>query len=128
MKSTLCILTFLSAFGALAAGGGSSAGVPNPASVNCTRLGGALESHPSAAGEYALCVIDEWRLYRAMDRRGLVIHHHYGTGGMPNPASVNCGDIGGHLRIVETPAGQAGYCAIEEWALFRAIDVTREKR
>lgn len=45
--------------------------------------------------------------------------------GMANPASVNCIQKGGKLQMVNTPAGQAGYCTLpngvrcEEWALFR---------
>lgn len=45
--------------------------------------------------------------------------------GMPNPASVNCTNRGGQLRIVTTPAGQHGICVFpsgkqcEEWALMR---------
>jgi len=44
--------------------------------------------------------------------------------GMANPASVNCGTLGGILQIVDTPAGQTGMCTLpnghvcEEWALF----------
>jgi len=48
-----------------------------------------------------------------------------GTAGMPNPASVNCGNVGGTLQIENSPAGQYGMCnfpngtSCEEWALFR---------
>lgn len=46
--------------------------------------------------------------------------------GLANPASVNCEQkLGGSLEIVNTPAGQVGYChlpdgrACEEWDLYR---------
>ncbi len=44
---------------------------------------------------------------------------------LANPASVNCVNRGGRLRIVSTPGGQIGLCTwpsgktCEEWALFR---------
>lgn len=48
---------------------------------------------------------------------------------MANPASVNCVEtLGGTLRMLDTPEGQAGYCSTpdghfcEEWALFRGED------
>ncbi|GLQ79686.1 hypothetical protein GCM10007881_32050 [Mesorhizobium huakuii] len=46
--------------------------------------------------------------------------------GMANPASVHCGEIGGHLVIRKDRAGnEYGFCRLpkgrlcEEWALFR---------
>jgi len=49
-----------------------------------------------------------------------------GTSGMPNPASVNCGNVGGTTEIMTNPDGsQYGMCSFpngtscEEWALFR---------
>ena len=49
-----------------------------------------------------------------------------GTAGMANPASVNCGKIGGTTEIkTATDGGQYGMCTFpngtscEEWALFR---------
>jgi len=46
--------------------------------------------------------------------------------GMPNPASVNCGNVGATSVIMDNPDGsQYGMCkfpngtACEEWALFR---------
>jgi putative hemolysin len=50
----------------------------------------------------------------------------WGAMGMPNPASTFCTSMGGTLSIVDTPAGQVGYCypldgtRIEEWAYYRA--------
>lgn len=44
---------------------------------------------------------------------------------MANPASQHCVDVGGKLRIDNTPAGQVGICQlpdgteVEEWELFR---------
>ncbi|MFY9981801.1 MAG: DUF333 domain-containing protein [Methanoregula sp.] len=49
-----------------------------------------------------------------------------GTAGMPNPAAVNCGNVGGTTEIMMNPDGsQYGMCnfpngtSCEEWALFR---------
>ncbi len=49
-----------------------------------------------------------------------------GSSGMANPASVNCGNIGGTTQIITNPDGsQYGMCTFsngttcEEWALFR---------
>ena len=48
------------------------------------------------------------------------------TAGLPNPASVYCGQVGGTLEIVKNPDGsEYGMCnfpngtSCEEWALFR---------
>ena len=48
------------------------------------------------------------------------------TSGMANPASVNCGNVGGTLKIMtDSSGGQYGMCqfpngtSCEEWALFR---------
>ncbi len=44
---------------------------------------------------------------------------------LANPASVNCGKVGGTLEIVDEPNGQYGLChfednrSCEEWALMR---------
>jgi len=49
-----------------------------------------------------------------------------GGTGIANPASVYCQSSGGTTNIVDTPAGQVGYCQlpsgenVEEWANFRA--------
>ena len=49
-----------------------------------------------------------------------------GTSGLANPASVNCGNVGGTLKIMTDPSGgEYGMCqfpngtSCEEWALFR---------
>jgi len=45
--------------------------------------------------------------------------------GLANPASVNCGRLGGRTEIRNGPQGQFGVCMLpdgrvcEEWALFR---------
>jgi putative hemolysin len=103
------------------AGGSSTVGPANPAAVNCLKLGGTLERVVTPEGEDANCRIEEWKLFRAMSEQNLVKPHHYGNGAMPNPAAVNCIDIGGELRSVTTPNGEAGVCVIEEWKLFRVI-------
>lgn len=105
------------------AGGGSSVGPANPAALNCIKLGGTLEPFTTPQGESNNCVIDEWQLYREMSKRHLVKEHRYDGIALPNPAAVNCVDSGGEIRIMHTPAGEAGYCVIEEWQLFRVIDV-----
>ncbi len=46
---------------------------------------------------------------------------------MPNPASVNCINMGGKLTLQRTPQGEWGMCQLpsgkvcEEWALFRGV-------
>ena len=106
-------------------GGGSSVGPANPASVYCKDLKGSLELETApGGGQYANCVVDQWTLFRDMSSKGLVIHHNYGPGGMPNPAAVNCEDVGGTIRVVDTNEGQEGDCVIEEWTLFRATHPT----
>ncbi len=125
MKKDLMIsvLTFLVLGSTQAmAGGGSSIGPDNPASYHCLELGGSLESVNSPQGQYANCVIEEWQLFRKMQEQGLVLDHNYGPGvGFPNPASVNCEDIGGALRSIESPLGQSAMCIVEEWALWRVF-------
>ena len=117
---TLITLSFLITLPAFA-GGGSSVGTGNPAAGFCIKLGGQLERTVSREGEDANCAIGEWDLFRAMDKEKLVrpIKCNPHIPCMPNPASVNCDDAGGKLRIVSTPAGENGVCVIEEWTLFR---------
>lgn len=121
---TLSLISFQ-----LFAGGSSTVGPGNPAAINCVKLGGVLESFSTAAGQDANCVIDEWLLWQKMYERGLLKHHDYDRGGgigLPNPAAVNCIDVEGQIRIEQTPAGERGLCVVEEWTLFKYIDVTRE--
>lgn len=122
MKNLIFIISILISL-ATFAGGGSSVGSANPAAQNCLKLGGTLERVQTPEGERGNCVIEEWLLFREMHNRGLVKRHDCGFASIPNPAAVNCRDIGGEIRIVETSAGQAGYCVVDEWKLFRAIDV-----
>lgn len=106
------------------AGGGSSVGPANPAAVNCEQLGGTLEPFTTPQGEDANCAIEEWSLYRQMASRNLLTPHSY-TGMVPNPAAVNCNDVNGIWRLVETPQGQSGLCVVEQWTLYRVINVTQ---
>lgn len=51
--------------------------------------------------------------------------------GMANPASVYCGQIGGHIRMEKTPQGIEGICVLpngtemEEWTLYRKDHPTK---
>lgn len=106
-------------------------GLGNPAAKNCIKLGGALESFSTPAGQDAYCVIDEWLLWREMNARGLVKPHNSnrrGTVDMPNPAAVNCKNVGGQFRLEKTPAGDRGLCVVEQWTLIRSINVTQEQK
>ncbi len=127
MKTKIFFLALI--IGSIAsAGGGSSVGLGNPASENCIKLEGTLESVQDEYGQKSNCVVEQWHLWREMDKRGLVKHHEYPTEpiGIPNPAAVNCQDIGGEHRGVETPEGSTGFCVIEVWTLFRVINVLDE--
>lgn len=104
------------------AGGGSSVGPGNPSALNCIKLGGTLESIETPYGQGANCVIDEWQLWREMISQNLV-NENDDPGMITNPASANCYNIGGTIRIVSTSEGEVGYCIIEEWALFRTINI-----
>ena len=121
MKNLIFTTLLITAFQAQA-GGGSSVGPGNPASINCEKLGGQIEIINTPQGQVGMCNVEEWLLFREMYARGLTKDHHYGPGGMPNPASVNCLDVGGTVRIVNEPNGQVGYCIVEEWTLFRVIN------
>lgn len=125
-KFGLMILSIVMLGAQAYAGGSSTVGPGNPAAYNCIKLGGFLESFTSPQGEDSNCVIDEWKLFNEMYQRGLVKPHHHDNVGMPNPAAVNCIDINGTLRYESTPEGQIGFCVVEQWDLFRAIDITRE--
>ncbi|MPT48861.1 MAG: DUF333 domain-containing protein [Sphingobium sp.] len=49
-------------------------GMPNPASVHCTKMGGKLEIRKEANGEVGYCrlpdgrVVEEWELFRASQK------------------------------------------------------------
>jgi putative hemolysin len=127
MKNLILSVFIVTSLNAMArTGGGSSIGPANPAAVNCIQMGGELETVVTPEGANANCVIEQWILLHAMLERGLVKDHKYGPGGMPSPAAVNCLDIAGALRMIETPEGKAGYCVVDQWALFRVIDVVTQ--
>jgi putative hemolysin len=122
----LLFLTLATGTQAHAFGGGSSIGPANPASVFCEDLGGELTiAKDPNGGEYGICNIEEWSLFRQMSARGLVKPHRYPGVGMPNPASVNCEDIGGQLTIKESERGQYGICQVEEWTLWRVFNTKK---
>jgi dipeptidase D len=105
------------------------AGMPNPASVNCTKQGGTLEirKDPTAGGEVGYCKFadgsecEEWALMRGECQPG------WSAGaGIANPASANCAKEGGaHAIETRGDGGQYGVCLFddnrqcEEWALMR---------
>lgn len=122
---TIPFFLLLSLGSIASAGGGSSIGLGNPAAENCVKLEGTLEPTQNDYGQDANCVVDEWHLWSEMKNRGLVKPHEYPTNPvpLPNPAAVNCQDIGGDLRSVETPAGTQGFCVINQWKLLEAINL-----
>lgn len=130
MKTGILAILILSCFNAFA-GGSSTIGTGNPASVNCVKLGGKLETINNPDGESTVCAIEEWTLYREMEKRGLLKKHDYqnedGSIGMPNPAAVNCKDVEGTIRIETHPQGQSGICLVEQWTLFKYINVVDEE-
>jgi len=122
--------------------GVATAGMANPASVNCGKIGGITEIKTAAdGGQYGMCTFtngttcEEWALFRgegcmsgisaasaAVTPKG----PPSGVTGIANPASVNCGKIGGTTEIKTAADGsQYGMCTFangttcEEWALFR---------
>ncbi|MBK7890547.1 MAG: DUF333 domain-containing protein [Bdellovibrionales bacterium] len=124
LNKFLAVTLLFVAQSTFATGGGSSVGPANPAAVACVDLGGALEPFETPAGAAANCVIEEWTLFKAMKDAGLaqfVPHDMSGPIGGANPAAVNCINIGGELRSVQTRQGTAGYCVIEEWTLYRVF-------
>jgi putative hemolysin len=121
-------------------------GLANPASVNCGAVGGKTEIKTNAdGGQYGMCTFangttcEEWALVRGEGcKAGIAVAANKtaapvvspknvsGTAGMANPASVNCGAIGGKTEIkTSADGGQYGMCTFangttcEEWALFR---------
>lgn len=115
-------------------------GLPNPVSVFCEENGGKIEIREDKQGnQQGICVFpngnecDEWAYYRGecspdsqqVPEDGQTGPQDAGIIGMPNPASVNCKEKGGSLKIVDGPDGQTGICTFpggatcEEWALFR---------
>jgi hypothetical protein len=112
----------------------ANAGMANPASVNCGKMGGKIENRNDTQGnEYGMCTFtngttcDEWALFRNEGCKPFTpVTATPAAIGMANPASVNCGKIGATSEIMDDPnGGQYGMCkfpngtACEEWALFR---------
>jgi uncharacterized protein len=116
-----------------------TAGMANPASVNCGTIGGTTEIKTAAdGGQYGMCTFkngtscEEWALLRGEGcKAGVTVNTTAAVTpaaltGMANPASVNCGTIGGTTEIkTAADGGQYGMCTFkngtscEEWALFR---------
>lgn len=124
MKKIL-VLSLLMFSQNLFAGGGSSIGVGNPAILNCLKLTGHLMFAQQPSGQSTYCAIEQWQLFQQMSSRHLVKEHPYNNGGA-NPAAVNCLDIGGTLRAVQTASGQNAFCVVEAWTLFKIINVLND--
>lgn len=122
----LTVVMMMTAASAWAAGGSSSVGPANPASVLCVEMGGDLEMVEGPGGTSGFCTLEEWHLYGELDERGRLPELNFGgngpLAGMANPASVTCVKIGGKLTIRTTPGGETGYCTIEEWALYHWVN------
>ncbi|MFA5222530.1 MAG: DUF333 domain-containing protein [Methanoregula sp.] len=112
----------------------ASAGLANPASVNCGNVGGKVEIEKDSQGnEYGMCTFtngttcEEWALFRNEGCKPFTpVTTTAAVIGMANPASVNCGKVGATSEIMNNPDGsQYGMCnfpngtSCEEWALFR---------
>ena len=139
-------MILMSAGQAFAWGGSSSVGAGNPAAQRCIDVGGQLEIVTDAGGnQHGLCLlqlarIEEWTLFGVTNGRKSLATNAFldhkppvldrgpgqpgGPVGMPNPASVYCGQAGGRLEFLNTESGQLGLCrfadrsAIEEWTLY----------
>jgi putative hemolysin len=124
---TLSLLTLMASVSF--AGGSTTVGPSNPASVNCINLGGKLEIQTSTAGEYANCAIEEWQLFNEMSKRGLIKENEINPGvpsGIANPASKNCKNVEGQFRRESSPAGEFSLCIVEEWTLIKYINVVTQ--
>ena len=110
----------------------------NPASVNCGNLNGTTEIKTNPDGsQYGMCTFangttcEEWALFRGEGCKPANVTEANASsaapsGGIANPASVNCGTLNGTTEIKTNPDGsQYGMCTFangtscEEWALFR---------
>lgn len=104
----------------------------NPASVNCTKLGGLIDivTTPSG-GQFANCAIEKLTLLKAMKGRGLVKlpakEKTETISTSSDDAGRNCLAIKGTLRPSYSAKGELEICVIEEWALMKVIDVSNEK-
>ena len=143
--AALCCATLATA--SALAGGTSSVGVPNPASVLCVDLDGNLATLNFPEGQVGVCnlsggLIDEWTLFRSVSLGEstqavrLFLEHlaplppspcSDGAFCLPNPASSYCRQLGG--QSAQPSDGGASLCrfpdrsAIEEWTLFQGPDV-----
>jgi putative hemolysin len=107
----------------------------NQAAVYCGQIGGTPNTVKNVDGsEYGMCTFlngtscEEWALFRNEGCKAAftVSSTTAAPMGMANPASVNCGKIGGTTEIKKNPDGsEYGMCTFqngtscEEWALFR---------
>jgi putative hemolysin len=113
----------------------ATAGMANPASVNCVNIGGTVEIKKDASGgEYGMCRFqngtscEEWALFRGEGcKPGIEPSATATVIGMPNPAAVYCGQVGGTSKTLKNPDGsEYGMCVFangtscDEWALFRS--------
>jgi putative hemolysin len=111
------------------------AGIANPASVNCGKVGATSEilNNPDGS-QYGMCKFpngtscEEWALFRGEGCKAgtTVTTAAPASVGMANPASVNCGKVGGKTGIKKDAQGnEYGMCTFtngttcDEWALFR---------
>ena len=115
--------------------GPGMAGLANPASVNCGKIGGTTDIKTNPDGsQYGMCnfpngtACEEWALFRGEGcNAGVAVTTTTAAQiGMANPAAVNCGKVGATSEILKNPDGsEYGMCkftngtSCEEWALFR---------
>jgi putative hemolysin len=113
----------------------ATAGMANPASVNCGKIGATSEIMNNPDGsQYGMCKFpngtscEEWALFRGEGcKAGTTVTTTAPTSsGIANPASVNCGKVGGKIEIKKDAQGnEYGMCTFtngttcDEWALFR---------
>ena len=128
MRGTIIVVLLLAVLAIAACGAQPKPDIANPASVFCADQGYKWESRTEAGGEVGYCLFpdgsecEEWAYYRGQCGPG---GEAEAEAGMPNPASVHCGQEGGKLQIRDEEGGQVGYCIFEdgseceEWAFFR---------
>lgn len=82
------------------------------ADSNCTQLGGSLGTSEDSLD---LCTAPSWTLYNKMNSLNLLKPHTYGPNiGLPNPASVNCNDVGG----IELNTATTTVCSVNKFTLL----------
>ena len=128
MKRIVLVVLLVATLAIGACGSQPKPDMANPASKYCADQGYKWESRDESGGEVGYCLFDdgseceEWAYYRGKCGPGGKPEHAIG---MPNPASVHCGDEGGKLDIRSESGGEVGYCVFddgsecEEWAFFR---------